>query len=116
MHRQRRIQPLKGGTQQTKAEPLIRSTFQRLNSLVKLGTLLLSTKIGRYRILRSTMIRVQPLIVAEDGVGLGLFDDLLEAMVIDAEDDAAEHLDEAAVAVPGEAFVARGGERTPIIT
>ena len=41
------------------------------------------------------------------GIDLGLLDDLLEAVVIDAEYDAAEHLDEAAIAVPGEAAVAR---------
>jgi hypothetical protein len=40
------------------------------------------------------------------GIDLGLFDDLLEAVVIDAEHDAAEHLDEAAIAVPGKAAVA----------
>jgi hypothetical protein len=39
-------------------------------------------------------------------IDLGLFDDFLETVVIDAEDDAAEHLDEAAIAVPGEALVA----------
>ena len=36
-------------------------------------------------------------------VELHVLDDLLEAVVVDAEHDAAEHLDEAAVAVPGEA-------------
>jgi len=39
-------------------------------------------------------------------VELRFLDDFLEAVVVDAEHDAAEHLDEAAVAVPGEAFVA----------
>ena len=37
---------------------------------------------------------------------LGLLDDLLEAVMVDAEHDAAIHLDEAAIAVPGEARIA----------
>ena len=48
-------------------------------------------------------------IFRDAGVDLGGFDDLFEAMMVDAEHDGAVHLDEAAVAVPGEAGVAAGG-------
>ena len=44
------------------------------------------------------------------GLDLGLFDDFLEPVMIDAKHDGAEHLDEAAVGIPGEAGVI-GGER-----
>ena len=47
-------------------------------------------------------------VFVDAGVEFGVLDDLFEAMMIDAEDDGAIHLDEAAIAVPGEAGVAAG--------
>ena len=47
-------------------------------------------------------------VFVDAGVELGGLDDLLEAMVLDAEDDGAVHLDETAITVPGEAGIAAG--------
>ena len=52
------------------------------------------------------MVGRQSGVFVDAGVELGVLDDLLEAMMVDAEDDGAVHLDEAAIAVPGEAGVA----------
>ena len=58
---------------------------------------------------------VLPVLRAEGGVlghaggVFGVFDDVFEVVVIDAEHHAAVHLDETAIAVPGEARIAGGG-------
>ena len=57
------------------------------------------------------VLRRQVGIFADAAVELHMLDDLLEAVVVHIEHDGAEHLDEAAVAVPGEARIAGcGGE------
>ena len=53
------------------------------------------------------VLRGQLGVLGHAGVELGVLDDLLEPMVIDAEHHGAVHLDEAAVGVPGKARVVR---------
>ncbi len=47
-------------------------------------------------------------VLGHAGVDLGALDDLLEAVVVHAQHDRAVHLDEAAIAVPGEARIPAG--------